>query len=292
MVLFTGAGRPVMVAVDGSESSMAALDWALDEAVRRRRPMRVVTSWQLPPPAYAPVVTQQEAMRAWGRSVLDAAVTVARDKAPGLPVEGVLEEGPAAAVLLEQSERAFMLVVGSRGRGGFSSMLLGSTSDAVARHAKVPVVVVRGEAVPRGPVVVGVDGSAASEAAVGFAFEAASTVASMLVAVHAWNAIDPFATEVLVRGGEMALRDLESKLVLSESLAGWREKYPDVVVREVAEEGHPVTALLTASEQGRLLVVGDRGRGGFVEMLLGSVGRGVLHHATCPVAIVRGTPAR
>jgi nucleotide-binding universal stress UspA family protein len=280
------------VAVDGSESSLAALDWALDEALRRRRPLRIVTAWLLPPPAYAPVVTQQEGMRAWGRSVLDAAVATAREKAPGLPVEGVLEQGPAARVVLDQSEKSVLVVVGCRGRGGFSSMLLGSTSDAIARHAKVPVVVVRGTLSPRGQVVVGVDGSAASEAAVEFSFEMASSVGVPLVAVHAWNAIDPFATDVLVQGGEVALRDLESKLVLSETLAGWREKFPDVVVREVTADGHPVTALLNAAEGARLLVVGDRGRGGFVELVLGSVGRGVLHHATCPVAVVRGAPDR
>ena len=186
-----------------------------------------------------------------------------------------------------------MVVVGSHGRGGFARLMLGSSSAAVAAHATVPVVVTRGTSMDgawrAGPVVVGIDGSEVSESAIDFAFSSAAVRRAGLVAVHAWAQPDPFVDEAYAVLSEAATRQTEARLAVSESLAGWRDKYPDVPVTEVIADGHPVDALLTESTivDGALLVVGCRGRGGFAGLLLGSVSRGVLHHATSPVAVVR-----
>jgi nucleotide-binding universal stress UspA family protein len=201
--------------------------------------------------------------------------------------------GPSGRVLLDQSNDAAMVVVGSHGRGGFARLMLGSSSTAVAAHATVPVVVTRGTtssgAWRQGPVVVGIDGSSVAVSAIDFACRAAALRRRGLVAVHAWAQPDPFVDEAYAVLSESATRQTEARLAVSESLAGWRSQYPDVAVTEMIADGHPVDALLAEAKRAdaSLLVVGSRGRGGFTGLLLGSVSRGVLHHATCPVAVVR-----
>jgi nucleotide-binding universal stress UspA family protein len=227
--------------------------------------------------------------------VLAEARAKAQQWAPGLTVDARLAHGPAARVLVDEGVEGAMIVVGSHGRGGFGRLLLGSSSAAVAAHATVPVVVTRGtnanEAWRAAPVVVGVDGSAVSEAAVQFAFQAASRRGAGLVVVHAWAQPDPMVDEAFAVLSESTTRHTEARLAIAESLAGRRDTYPDVDVTEVVADGHAVDALLgeAATQRASLLVVGSRGRGGFIGLLLGSVSRGVLHHAECPVAVVRPT---
>jgi nucleotide-binding universal stress UspA family protein len=132
------------------------------------------------------------------------------------------------------------------------------------------VLVIRGQDNAVGPVVVGVDGSAGSGAAVGFAFEEAARRGTGLTAVHAWG----------------ALEGAESR-VLSESLAGWSQRYPEVAVRQELVRGRPAAALIEQSRSAQLVVTGARGRGSFAGLLLGSVSQAVLHHAECPVVVVR-----
>jgi nucleotide-binding universal stress UspA family protein len=194
-------------------------------------------------------------------------------------------------------------VLGRRGLGRFAELVVGSTSLHVATHGGCPVVVVplprRPETPVTGPeggrVVVGVDGSPASVEAIGFAFDWASMHGVGLTAVHAWYS--DYYDQVGGKGGaiplsvEVELFQGDELRLLSEALAGWREKYPEVDVRQLVVHGHPAEALMDASVGARLVVVGSRGRGGFRSLLLGSVSHAVLHHATSPVAVVRPQPA-
>ena len=292
------AGSPIVVGVDGSDESLVGLAWATHEAQHRHRPLKLVHAWEVPVPGYVPVPASVDLVRESAEAVLADAVSKAEEWAPSVEVEGLLMHGATARVLIDQGEDAAMLVVGSHGRGGFARLMLGSSSAAVAAHASVPVVVTRGtspdETWRAGPVVVGIDGSEVSESAIDFAFSAAAVRRAGLVAVHAWAQPDPFVDEAYAVLSEAATRQTEAHLAVSESLAGWRDKYPDVQVTEVIADGHPVDALLseTTTVDAALLVVGSRGRGGFAGLLLGSVSRGVLHHATCPVAVVRPVRAQ
>ena len=156
--------------------------------------------------------------------------------------------------------------MGSHGLGGFTGALVGSTAVALSIHGESPVVVVRGHQ-QDGPVVVGVDLSPESDAAIGFAFEEAAAARTSLVAA-------------------MAHVDEQSSL-LKARLSGWLEKYPDVVVEEVAVGERPIPLLLELGQRAGLLAVGTRGRGGFAGMLLGSTSQALIYHAPCPVAVVR-----
>jgi nucleotide-binding universal stress UspA family protein len=194
-------------------------------------------------------------------------------------------------VLVEESATASLLVLGTRGLGGFTGLLIGSTAVLLAGRAHCPLVVVRENVSPHGPVVVGVDGLPDGEAAIEFAFQHASLHSADLIAVHAWA--DSVADALLL--GHPDSPDFEPAQqrayeTLAERLAGWQEKYPDVhVTREVVRD-RPSRALLRHAENARLVVVGTRGRGGFTGLLLGSTGQHLLHHAPCPVSVVRTDP--
>jgi nucleotide-binding universal stress UspA family protein len=183
-----------------------------------------------------------------------------------------------------------MVVLGDRGLGGFTGLLIGSVAVAVTAHAACPVVVVRGPEsdltapLPE-PVVVGVDGSSTSEAALAFAFEEASLRRVPLVAVHVWR--DLLLDATLAPLLDWDAIESDERQVLAERLAGWSEKYPDVAVRRLVAYDRPARALVGESGRAQLVVVGSRGRGGLHGMLLGSVSQALLHHAHCPVAVVR-----
>lgn len=284
--------KPVVVAVDGSESALRATRWAADEARRRGRALRIVHAYQWPPiggPTFVLPETELESVRAAAEAVVrDALVTVA-DDAPGLRCETEIVVGGAVPALRSESERAALLVLGSRGLGGFTGLLTGSVTVALAAHGRCPVAVIRDEPPAVGPVVVGVDGSPASEAAIGFAFEEAALQGCELVAVLAWtDAIFPVGPDGIeypaIDWTPLAERAEE---LLGERLAGWSEKFPEVVVRRRIERDRPAAALLDAAKDARLLVVGSRGRGGFVGLTLGSVSQAMLHHALCPVVVAR-----
>ena len=177
-------------------------------------------------------------------------------------------------------------MIGHRGLGGFAELLLGSVGTALTGHASCPVVVVRG-ADPRsdGPVVVGVDGSPQSDVALAFAVEAAVARRVALRPVHAWmDNVVPYIVSKPVDWEGVAAQEKE---LLTEHLAGWREKYPDLVVEPVLTHDRPVHALLHNAGDAQLVVVGSRGRGGVAGMTLGSVSQALLHHAGCAVAVVR-----
>lgn len=290
------AHRRVVVGVDGSPAADAALVWALDAARRRNVPLHVVHAylWPLYPPplvtgaGYTPV---GEAGHVQAEKILGAAIAQADLLDPGVPVTGEVIRGPYAGALVQVvGEGADLLVVGNRGRGGFRSLVLGSTSTEVAATAPCPVAVVRRaepSAVTHARIVVGVDGSQLSEAAIGFALAEASRRGAVLEAISAWNRLEAIPPGMLAAGlADVGDSTEQVALALSESLSGWREKYPDVAVVQRVVVGHPGHVLAEASRTADLVVVGTRGLGTTKSLLLGSTSRAVLHHAVSPVVVV------
>lgn len=266
-------GNLVVVGVDGSSSSLAAVDQAAREAQRRRAELRVVHAFGWPVrPMYTPLDPSP-----LNRLASEAAQR-ARGVAPEVEVSEAVVTGDAVAVLEAESRAADLVVVGPRGMGGFIGMLLGSTAASLAAHSRCPVMVVREEPPGAGPVVVAVDGSPAGEPAIEFAFAEAALREAEILAVHAWRPeYVPPGT-----GPESAER------LLAQAVAGRAERYPDVTVRNEVLSGETREALIETSRTAQLMVVGARGRGGFAGLLLGSVSQALLHHAHCPVAVVRG----
>ncbi|MDA3645515.1 universal stress protein [Saccharopolyspora indica] len=262
--------RPVVVGVDGSPPSVRAALWAGAEAVRTGLPLHLV------------LVDGTQADH-----TVDELTRRCRKAVPELVVTGEVTAGHPARELVRRSTDAQLLVVGSHGHGAFREVLLGSTSTSLAAHARCPVVVVRGEPRTTGPVVVGVDDSPGSRAALRHAFDHASHRRAELIAVQALPDAH-FAANAYPTPDPREVRT-RADLHLAEQLAGWCADYPDVAVHRDVANQHPVTALCRAAESAQLLVVGHRGRGGFTGLLLGSVAHGVLHHAPCPVAVVRTT---
>lgn len=266
------AREPVLVGADGTDSSATVVSWAAAEAQLRGAPIRVLHVSDDP--------DHDDAAADRVRSAVDL---VARE-APGVQVCSEIARGHPASELVRRSTGAQLVVVGSTGRSPLRDALLGSVSSKVATHAHCPVVVVRDSG--GGPVVVGLDNSRHSRAALRFAFEAAALRQTELVAVQVWR--EPEEIPVIpMTDDEIADQDAEARRELSEQLAGWSDQYPAVPVTQIGERGHPVVALTFLGRGAQLVVVGHRGRGGFTGLLLGSVAAGVLHHATCPVAVVR-----
>jgi len=284
-----GRRRTVIVGVDGSEEALRAVRWAVPEARRRRATLRLVTAfaWTDDRMVGWPGLGQAaygERLRAAAEHDLAAAASVAAQLDPDLPVEQDLVLGFPGGVLVDQARGAELLVVGDNGRGRLGSVLAGSVAVGVAAHAACPVVVVRGvEPQPdeRLPVVVGIDGTPLSEAAVAFAFEAASARRAPLVAVHTW--VGPLIAELV----DWQSAAVESEESLAERLAGWGAKYPDVHVQRVVARTSAARALLDQAARAQLVVVGCRGHGEMAGLLLDSVSNALVHAAPCPVVIVR-----
>ena len=287
--------HPVVVGVDGSASALHAVRWAAREAERRGAPLRLVHVCHVvpvrhprqvsPPPEYLTAVHEQ------GRHWLTEASAAARRTVPGLAVSTDLHAGVTTGVLLDESRSAQLMVLGSRGLGGFASLLVGSVAVALSGHGHCPVVVVhsatRDGAPPAdGPVVVGVDGSELSDAALTFAFEEAAARGVPLVAVHTWQDVNTAGAWTMLPGTiDWDWLQAEEEKRLAERLAPWRDKFPQVEVRPVVKRDRPDRVLLSQGAQ--LIVVGTRGRGAFTGLGLGSVSQTLLHHAECPVAVAR-----
>ena len=284
-------GRPVVAGVDGSQSSLQAVRWAAREAGRRRAPLRIVAAvgWVDVPHQYDHPRTGpdlRKVLQRQGRAYLTEAARAAVEVAPGQEPEQQVLDGFAIPRLVEESRAAQLVVIGDRGLGGVAGLVIGSVAFALAAQGGCPVVVVRGRAdATGGPVVVGVDGSPVSEAALAFAFEAAALRRAPLLAVHAWHdlTLDPMVWPSL----DWEAVEQEVQAELAERLAGWREKYLDVEVQRLVVRDRPAPVLVEQSAQAQLVVVGSRGRGGAAGLILGSVSHAVLHRADCPVAIVR-----
>ena len=280
----------VVVGVDGSASGDCALRWAVGEAQRTRQPLQVVHALETEPVLTSRQQLGTKATPASSDSVLTAALGLVRTMAPQLPATAHSVTGFAAATLIAASKIAGTIVVGSRGRGALPSALLGSVSQQVAIHSSSVVVVVRenGAQGRPGRVVVGVDGSEASQPALAYGFAYASSTGSSLTAVHTWwwEPLEGVSLGEPWIGDWTQITNQEETLV-SELLAGYVQQYPDVPVRSHVVRGDPVVELLEQSKDATLLVVGSRGRGGFMGLLLGSVSRRILKRAKAPVAVVR-----
>ncbi|GAA4547436.1 universal stress protein [Pseudonocardia xishanensis] len=288
------AHGPVVVGVDGSASGAEAVCWAAREAARRRARLRLVSALVLPEPNHIGNpglgTSYKSTMTEAAEQVLADAVALARDTEPGVDMESELRTGFAVPVLLAESQEAGLVVVGSRGLGGFSGLLVGSVAVALAARGTSPVVVVRGDAEEGAaddvrPVVVGVDGSPISEEALALAFEEAALHGAPLLALHTWQ--DDVVELSIAPLVDWNAVEAEEHVLLAERLAGWAEKYPDVEVRRRVVRDRPAAELVELSRGARLVVVGSRGRGGVRGLLLGSVGHALIHHSSCPVLIAR-----
>ncbi|GAA4039328.1 universal stress protein [Nonomuraea soli] len=278
----------IIVGVDGSEASRAAVEWAADDACRTGEPLRLVHAvdrWPYQINRYpAPELTDW--LTRGGEKILAQAEEIARVRQPHVEVSTALVEGPVALTLRDQAKDASAIVVGSRGLGGFAGALLGSVSVHVAGHAHCPVVVVHADQGPvKGLVVVGVDDSPECEPALEYAFGQAAMRGARVMAVHGWQLPMRLGSpELYIDMDE--IRTAQHRVV-TDRLAAMAEKFPQVQVDEVVRNAHPVDVLVQASAEADLVVVGSHGRGAVRSALLGSVSRGVLHHARCAVAVVR-----
>jgi nucleotide-binding universal stress UspA family protein len=275
-----GPVHGILAGYDGSPGSEQALTWAAREARAREAVLTVCQAWAPGYPAPAAEVAAFDLARRSGEETVARGVRYARALMGSSEVRPLLVAGPAAHVLCERSADAEMLVISARGHGGLAGLLLGSVSSQVAAHARGRVVVVRGHWRPAaayvpGPVVVGVDGSAASQAAVTFAAEEAALRGAALLAVCA------LADSPGNRGGAHVLQEDFEKIMVS-----CEKEHPDVVVRRQVADGSARAELLRATCDAQMLIVGSRGRGGEPGMMLGSVSYAVLHHARCPVGVV------
>ncbi|WP_422769256.1 universal stress protein [Plantactinospora sp. WMMC1484] len=300
------ATEQIVVGVDGSPEADLALRWAATRARHTQATLRLVHAYAVPLPVPAmPVaavtaasVSPDDYVRA-GEAILGAAAERAGRYADGVEVRTELRVGGAAQALIDAAPVGGLVVVGSRGLGGFSGLLLGSVGVQVSSHARCPTVVVRTEA-SEGPVVVGVDGSEASDAALAFGFAEADRLGTGVLAVHAWGTPLPTgpgeaAALALVPEEHRQAHLAASRQLLTDALAPRRRRFPDVPVQERLVEASAAPALLDAAEGAALAVVGSRGHGGFAGLLLGSTSQALLHHAGCPVAITRqgqGTSAQ
>lgn len=284
----------ILVAVDGSPASKVATDWAARDAAMRHVPLKLVVVINPPTIMGFPELPVPAAYFDWqageGRKVLDAALAVVKEATGNTPIEVTSEAvtGPIVPTLVELSKDEQLIVVGCRGQGALARGLLGSVSSGLVHHAHCPVAVIHDEdpLMPnpsQAPVVVGIDGSPASELATSIAFEEASFRGVELIAVHAWNDSDVFE----VPGVDWSALQTAGEETLSERLAGWQERYPDVTVHRVVVADKPARQLVAQSESAQLVVVGNRGRGGFTEMLLGSVSAAVVNAARMPVIVAR-----
>ncbi|RKN16510.1 universal stress protein [Micromonospora musae] len=291
------AGAPVVVGVDGSTVGLDAVRVAAREAAQRRRPLRVVHAFIWPlmgvsgrPAPGAPV---GGGLRHQAERYVVEAVAEAGKVAPEVPVTGAVVDGEAATVMLAASRQAALVVLGHRGLGGFAGLLIGSVTVQVTSRALCPVLVVRGEPRADGPVVVGVDGSELSRAAVGFAFEEAAYRDVPLVAVHAWRYPTPLGSgDFVPLTYDVDAYGDEVGRVLAESVAGYAERYPQVAVRHRPVRGTAAHALTEESKSAQLMVVGAHGRGALGGLVLGSVSHAVLHHAHAPLAVIRQAAGR
>lgn len=291
------AENAIAVAVDGSEQVHDAVRWAARTARAANLPLAVVSSFEMSAFQIEAALASEGDFEAGlrgevGRTV-DAAVAEAREVAPGVKITGHVLAGHPAKALIDLSDHVRMVVVGSRGRGALTGSLLGSVSVKVASHSSGSVVVCGPKALgapATGPVVVGVDGSEASDPALDAALRYAAVTGERVVAVLAW--MDDSAVAVAgwsLGGTERQRLEQIGATVLDKQLDRHRAAHPGVRITAEVGDGQAATALLHTAdrEHASLLVVGSRGRGGFTGMLLGSTSQAVLHLATAPVLVAR-----
>lgn len=284
----------IVVGVDDSPAAKAAVDWAACEAELRQVSLTLVhavspnlTTWRDAP--LPPGLAQWQ--KDHGHRLLGDAVKIAekacRHGGPTKISTEVLSSG-AVLTLTDLSKDADLIVAGSCGPSSWRGRQLGSVSSGLVRHAHCPVAIIHEGNSWRpnqieAPVLVGIDGSPASESATGIAFDEASRRNAGLVALHAWSDIDVSEWP----GVDWPATQSMAERILTKRLSGWRERYPDVNVRWIVARDQPARQLIAHSAEAQLLVVGSRGRGGFAGMLVGSVSETVAPLAYVPVIVAR-----
>ena len=285
--------KPIVAATDGSEHSLRAVDWAAREAVLRGSPLRIVSAAALLPRMVdrqdtTDVATVADILRQNRDHALAAAAARAAEAAPGLLIDADDLPGPPARAITDSGSGALMLVVGSRGMGGFTAMVLGSVSRYAASHATCPVVVVRDESPSERRLVgVGLGDLDDCDATLAFAFEEAALRKAALMVVHAWHAPQTDVSGAGESFTALGAHHTEARAGrrLEELLGSWRQKYPDVRVHTDVVHGHPARALVGLSAKADLVVIGRHAR----HLALpdfGAVRHAVLNHAHGPVVTV------
>ena len=285
----------ILVGVDGSPASLNAVRWAASTAAIEGADLKIVSAYTTTTSDYAPglVIPQDviDAIRGEVSKYVQDGAAAAREVAPDIEITGSIAEGDAARVMIDFSEDASAVVLGSRGLGGIKGLFLGSVSTSVAAHAKSRVVIVPPEAKINdgGAVVVGVDDSKISDPAVAEAYRQADLRKAELVAVHTWTPLDADALHGFgLSSDEIDEMSNQAVEAVAQRMAGYSTDYPDVEVKRVVIPEEPGKAILDAAgDTAALIVMGSRGRGGFTGLLLGSRSQKVLHNAQVPVMIVR-----
>ncbi len=298
----TATHRGIVVGVDGSPASLVAVAWAARAAALHQVPLTLIHVLASPVLMAWPEMPLPPEFLQWpeadGRNLIREAMLIAEAATRTAPIEIASEmvSGQPVASLVDASKDAQLVAVGAHGRGRLRRML-GSISSGLVQHALCPVAVVHDDNLTSSdlagalarpdlagcPVVVGIDGSRASESATAIAFEEAARRGVSLVAVHAcadWGGGD-------YPGLEWSALEQQGQEVLQERLAGWNERYPDVRVDRVVVPSHAAEHLVEWSKNAQLVVVGSHGRGGFAGMLLGSVSSAVVQSARVPVIVAR-----
>jgi nucleotide-binding universal stress UspA family protein len=284
----------IIVGVDGSSASDAAVSWAAHDAVMRGLPLTLMHVQDPAARAWSQTKVLDEVagwQKAEGRGVLANASKIAHDitkDASQITINGELQFSAPGPTLVDRSEDADLIVVGTDGRGALARGLLGSVSSGLVRHARCPVAVIHdgGPQVPQptdAPVLVGVDGSSASDLATEIAFDEAARRGVGLVALHAW-----ISSELIeLPGVDWPAVKSEEERLMSEALAGWRERYPDVTVTKLLVCDQPARALVERSQSAQLVVVGSHGRNALTRTFLGSVSNAVVQSVRVPVIVAR-----
>ncbi|QKT06473.1 universal stress protein [Gordonia sp. X0973] len=283
----------VVVGVDKTETSLHAARWAASLAAREESELHIVGAYDASTSNYAPglVIPQDvvEAIANEAKTAVQAAAAAALEAAPDVRVRTSVGEGDAARTLLEVGKDATAIVIGTRRLGSVKGLLLGSVGVTIAAHYHGRVVVI-GDEVKPGPVVVGVGDTPSSDPAVQEAYHQADSLGVGLVAVHTWAQLDADALHGFgIEPDAVERMSAEATEAVAERLAGYSQDYPDVQVERVVVPDDPGKAIIdVATDRGAsLIVVGSRGRGGFKGLLLGSTSQKVLQHSEVPVMIVR-----
>lgn len=283
--------KAIVVGTDGTPTSNAAVDWAAAEARRRGLALRIVHAfdWDWRESRFEVGTDFVDTARQQADAVIAAAVARVRQIAPEIIIQTFALIGHAVPRLLESARTAQLLVLGSRGRGGFSGMLLGSTSQRLAIHAPCPVVVIGDQDdVDAGPIAAGVDDSPSADLVLEAAFSAAAAQGCPITVVRAYPPVIPgWLTTDLPPTVDTPQQHAAELTHVEEQLAPWRAKFPDVPVEVALSHDSPPAALVEASRSARLIIVGSHGHGLLSGSLVGSTSLQLLHHAACPVQIAR-----
>ncbi|MCM4081229.1 universal stress protein [Paractinoplanes hotanensis] len=293
------ASAPVVVGVDGSSSSLDAVELAATEAQLRRSRLHIVHAFVWPAALVAARPAAEGApepavlVRAHADAIVAEAKAHAEKAAPEIVVTTEVADGPAAYVMLQRSRHAAAVVIGDRGLGRFEGMLAGTVATQLATYGSSPVIVVKGKPRHDGPVVAGVDGSTRSLRALELAADEAVWRGAELVAVHVWRIpAVAGAGDTMPLVYDLDVLEAEEDRRLSAAVAGLADSHPGLPIQRKLGRGAAGPVLASWSRQAQLIVVGDRGHGGFVGLLIGSVSQHLIFHSACPVAVVRDEQQR